>query len=243
HGLEELVVVEGGVALAEVEGEEQVDPLVAEAGRRVDGGERDEAAGDEAGLLLQLPAGAELPVLSGALRPTRRHLEQFAAGRVAVLADEHDAWVGRGRVVEHREDGRGAGVPDELELAGRAVREADGVDGEVHDAPPVDRAPGNEPRRGRDTGFLVHSPGLSGCSGVRGPPSSPRRSAVRWAPGAGSGVQARPHSTRWTSTGPTPRVRSGSVICSASPTTTMARRSLRRWVRATRSTSSAVTVA
>src|SRR5690606_13838718 len=29
HGLEELVVVEGGVALAEVEGEEQVDPLVA----------------------------------------------------------------------------------------------------------------------------------------------------------------------------------------------------------------------
>src|SRR5690606_30481064 len=157
-GLEELVLVEGGGARGEVEGEEEMDALVAEAGRGVDGGEGDEAAGDEARLLLELAAGADLPVLAGAVGPTGGELEQLAAGGVAVRAAARDAGVGRRGVGEDGQRGGGAGVADELELAGGAVGEADRVEGEVDDAAAIDGAPGDEPGRERGRGVPVHCP-------------------------------------------------------------------------------------
>src|SRR5690606_8013062 len=157
-GLEELVAVEGGGAGGEVEREEEVDALVAEARGGEDAGEPDEAAGDEAGLLLELAARADLPVLAWLVRPAGGYFEEVAAGRVAVLADEHDTGIGRGQVIEDGERGGGARVADELELAGRAVGEADGIHGQVHDAAAVDGAPGQQPRCGGVHGVLVHRP-------------------------------------------------------------------------------------
>ena len=75
--------------VGEVESQEQPDPLVGESRGGPDPAHRHQAAGPEAGLFLDFAGGALLGWLA-AVELSRRHLQQPAARRVTVLADEQD---------------------------------------------------------------------------------------------------------------------------------------------------------
>jgi hypothetical protein len=124
-----------------------VHQLRREAGRGPERGKPLPRPRPVAGLLLELAARRDLGVLDLAGRRIDverpgRNLEQHAAGRQPELADHEDA-IG----VVDREHRHGAGMPDDVTLAARAVGPLDRVDAELHvvalvDHPRIDDALG-----------------------------------------------------------------------------------------------------
>jgi hypothetical protein len=135
---EDLVRFEPLFRLLEAGGEEEPDLLVGEAGSGPDPAEGLEAGGVVADLLSRFAGGAGLRRLA-AVELAGGNLEQPAAGRVAVLADEEHGAVG-----EHRHDGGGAAVADHLHVRLPPVGEADVVDVDVEGVAAVDLAAAEE---------------------------------------------------------------------------------------------------
>src|SRR5690242_20496702 len=117
----------------------EVDHLRGEPGRCPNGCESLHARRCDARLLEQLAAGACLRLLSR-VEGAGGDFPQGAPGRVAVLPDEQNGGVRPGRVRRARHDPGGARVTDQLELARRAVREADRVHIEPNDPAGMDAA-------------------------------------------------------------------------------------------------------
>jgi hypothetical protein len=102
-----------GIAICDL-GQEEVDPLVGESGRRVDRGQRLDAERPMAGLLEQLAGRAVDGVLAWLVEDPRGDLEQGLPHRFADLPDQENV-AGRGK----RDDRARARVMDDLSLAGR----------------------------------------------------------------------------------------------------------------------------
>src|SRR6185295_4883037 len=97
--------------------DEEVDALVAEPRSREDGPELAEIPGLDAGFLAQLTRGALVRRLAGS-EHTRGQLPDVATGRVPVLSDQYHPLL-----VVDRRDGRGTGVPHQLQVDGGAIRQ------------------------------------------------------------------------------------------------------------------------
>ena len=98
-----------------------MDALVAEAGRRPDRPGAHQPPGPLAGLLGELARGARLGRLAG-VELARRHLEDHAAGRVPVLADQQHVAI--------RDEGHhrgGARMVHDVEIEQRAVGKLDAL--------------------------------------------------------------------------------------------------------------------
>jgi hypothetical protein len=147
HGdhLNELVLIEVGLSVGQVGGEEEVDALVGEARGGKDGGQAVEFAWQVAGFLLELAGGDVFPGFPLEVGAAGGDFEELAAGGVAELAQEYDVWIVGGRVAPYGHDGGGAGVSDQLDVTGGPIRESDGVNGEVDDPAVVEGSRGELP--------------------------------------------------------------------------------------------------
>src|SRR6266542_3727052 len=109
-------------------GQEQVDHLVAPAGRGVEGGEPGERAALDPQLLGQLPPQRVLDLLTADVVLAGGDLDQAPPDGVAPLVDQED-----GALLVDHQGGRRAGVLDHLARAGAPVRAGDAVHPHVHD--------------------------------------------------------------------------------------------------------------
>src|SRR6266536_705610 len=109
-------------------GQEQVDHLVAPAGRGVEGGEPGERAALDPQLLGQLPPQRVLDLLTADVVLAGGDLDQAPPDGVAPLVDQED-----GALLVDHQGGHRAGVLDHLARAGAPVRAGDAVHPHVHD--------------------------------------------------------------------------------------------------------------
>ena len=187
--LDQLVVVGAARNRREVEGREEMDALVAEAGRRPDRPRAHQPPRPLPGLLGELARGARLGRLAG-VELARRHLEDHAADRVPILADQQHLAI--------RDEGHhrgGARMPHDVEIEQRAVRKLDALGDrlDAEAAPDGLRVGGLAGRRHVSEGSPAEGAAMHGVPGGARGRDRPRR-GCRWRSTASSSARpaARP---------------------------------------------------
>ena len=143
--LQELVRVPVDASVAELGGPVEVKHLVGESRGRKETGEEFEPSCPVPGLLLQLPGRTLLPTLPLPVPDPGRDLVEVSTGRVAILIYQEDLGILLIRRPQNGQNRRGPTVPDHLQLARGSIREAYGVEAQLHD-PPVVNHPGGDQR-------------------------------------------------------------------------------------------------